>query len=88
MKRFFPWKPLLNMKISWKARMLVESTVIITPFILLHAYPFTLFTPFMDKHRRQRRATIEDVDLDTSPGLMTPEQVVEYYRSLGFEDPI
>lgn len=85
------WKQLRflqNMRISWKTRVVIDTVIIFTPFYILWSNPFTLFEPFKEGHRRNRRATIADVDLDTAPDLMTPDQVVDFYQSLGFEDPL
>ena len=77
-----------NLSLSWQMNFAINTTIICVPFILFHMYPHTIYELFKHKHRNQRKRTFDAVDLDVSEKLMTPEQVVEYYQSIGFEESI
>ena len=87
----FIWKHLRflqNLRVHWLVKFELDSWLFLSPFILIAMYPFTIYSPFMNHNRQMRRRTFDGVHLKSEDGNMTPEQVAEYYKSLGFEDPM
>ena len=79
---------LSNLRVSWQIRMILDTAVIAAPFILISHYPFTIAEFFKEKHRKARRRNFGEVDLDADKSLMKPEEVVSYYRSIGYDGPV
>ena len=85
------WKHLRflqNMKVPWLVRVELDSWMYLGPFMLLCIFPFTIHHPFINDNRKMRRRNVDEVDLKTDDQIMSSEDVVEYYRSLGYEDPV
>jgi hypothetical protein len=68
--------------------MVIDTAVILTPFVVVTAYPLGIFEFLKDNHRVNRRRFFDEVDLVKDENVMSDIEVVKYYRSLGFEDPV
>jgi hypothetical protein len=79
---------LQNIKVPWQVRMGMDLTIIFGPLYFLSYYNFTLYEFTKDSDRYMRRRMFDGVHLKEETGDMSQKEVVDYYQSLGFENPV
>lgn len=87
----FIWKRLAflqKLNVPWQIRGFIDFMTVFIPLQFLYKYRFTVFEFVKDHDMYMRRRTFDGVHLDQKEGQMTAEQVVQYYRSIGFENPM
>lgn len=71
--------------IPWFIRLEIDGWLVLSPLILMSLYPFTVFTPFMEKHRIRRKREFENFKLVENPSHDIDE-VKRIYTDLGFKE--
>ena len=71
--------------IPWFVRLEIDTWLALSPVILMTWYPFTVFTPFMEKHRKRRKRNFSNFALVESPSHNI-DDVKRIYTDLGFKE--
>ena len=71
--------------IPWFIRLEIDIWLGLAPILLMCNYPFTVFTPFMEKHRLRRKRKFDTFSLVDTP-IHKVEEVQKIYADLGFQE--
>lgn len=71
--------------VPWIIRMEIDTWIAISPILLMGYYPYTFFTPFVEKHRQRRKRTFTNFKIVDQPAHSV-EEVHRIYADLGFKE--